>query len=391
MHQRVLDTHPDITPPLDQIAELVRGIDPLLPAALVRSTAQSVRARMTGLGPLEPLLADPQVTDVLINGPGLVWVERAGSLEPSDVRLDRASLDLLIERMVAPLGRRVDPTSPVVDGRLPDGSRVHVVVPPVAVDGPCVTIRRFVTKGVDLVDIAGPQVADLLRWAVRARSNIVVVGGTGSGKTTLLNALAASIPSGERVVTVEDAAELRLPFDHVVRLESRPASVEGPAAIDSRDLVRSALRMRPDRLIVGEVRDGAALDMVQAMNTGHDGSLSTLHANGCNDALHRLETLVLLAGVGLPHLAVRDHLRAAVDLIVHIARDAAGRRRVTEVAEVVGSGATEGGAGGVRTVAVDGSLVATPVRQVRDPSAGAPSPPSPSPSPSPPAEQRSER
>lgn len=367
-------THPEGTPPLEEIAEIVRRIDPLLPVGLVMGAARSVRARMSGLGPLEPLLADPEVTDILVNGPGRVWVERCGSLEVTDVSLDLATLGLLIERMVAPLGRRVDPTSPVVDGRLPDGSRVHVVVPPVAVDGPCLTIRRFAARGIDLVDIAGPEVSGLLRWAVRARSNIVVAGGTGTGKTTLLNALAAAIPVGERVITVEDAAELRLPFDHVVRLESRPASVEGPAAIDSRDLVRSALRMRPDRLIVGEVRDGAALDMVQAMNTGHDGSLSTLHANGCGDAVRRLETLVLLAGVGLPHEAVRDHLRAAVDMIVHIARDAAGRRRVVEVAEVVGPATARIGAA-TRPLAVDGAIVAVPEREIRDHSAGPPPPP----------------
>ena len=368
----MIAAHPDITPATDQIAEVVRQVDPLLPAGVVARTAESVRARMTGLGPLEPLLADARVTDILINGPGPVWVERAGSLQATDITLDRSSLDLLIERMVAPLGRRVDPTSPVVDGRLPDGSRVHVVVPPVAVDGPCVTIRRFATKGVDLADIAGPVVADLLRWTVRARFNIVVVGGTGSGKTTLLNALAASIPAGERVVTVEDAAELRLPSDHVVRLESRPASVEGPAAIDSRELVRSALRMRPDRLIVGEVRDGAALDMVQAMNTGHDGSLSTLHANGCRDALRRLETLVLLAGVGLPHGAVRDHLRSAVDLIVHIARDASGRRHIAQVAEVTSPDSPIVAEEPVRVLAQGSMVIASPARPAREPSAGPP-------------------
>lgn len=370
--KEVVAGHPDANPTVEQIAEVVRRIDPLLSSGSVRDTAEALRARMIGLGPLEPLLVDAEVTDIMINGPGPVWVERAGSVEPTEVTLDQPMLDLLIERMVAPLGRRVDPTSPVVDGRLPDGSRVHVVVPPVAVDGPCVTIRRFATKGVALTDIAGPHVADLLRWAVAARSNILVVGGTGSGKTTLLNALAASIPAGERVVTVEDAAELRLPSDHVVRLESRPASVEGPVAVDSRELVRSALRMRPDRLIVGEVRDGAALDMVQAMNTGHDGSLSTLHANGCHDALRRLETLVLLAGVGLPHEAVRDHLRSAVDLIVHIARDAGGRRHLAEVGEVTAPGAPVAAGEIVRTLARGPRVVAAPSRESREPAAGPP-------------------
>ena len=219
-----------------------------------------------------------------------------------------------------------------------DGSRVHVVVPPLAIDGPCLTIRRFGTRAIALSDVAGPEVVSLLEWAVRARANLLVVGGTGSGKTTLLNALAAAIPAGERIITVEDAAELRLPSDHVIRLETRPASVEGTASVSCRELVRNALRMRPDRLIVGEVRAGEALDMIQAMNTGHDGSLSTLHANGCDDALRRLETLVLLAGVGLPLEAVRDHLASAVDFVVHVRRGDAGHREVVAVAEVLPAG-----------------------------------------------------
>ncbi|CAN5792930.1 CpaF family protein [soil metagenome] len=326
-------TGADIPSPA-QLAELVRQIDPLLGASAVGEVVARVQARVTGLGPLEGLLGDPEVSDVLVNGPGPVWVERAGAIERTDVVLDRSTIDLLVERIVAPLGRRVDPASPVVDARLPDGSRVHVVVPPLAVDGPYLTIRRFATRRIDLADAASPEVARLLGWAVRARANVLVVGGTGSGKTTLLNALASVIAPTERIVTVEDAAELRLPSDHVVRLETRPASVEGVAAVDCRELVRNALRMRPDRLVIGEVRGGEALDLVQAMNTGHDGSLSTLHANSCEDAMRRLETLVLLAGVGLPLHAVREHLAAAVDLVVHIARSAGGGRRVVEVAEV---------------------------------------------------------
>ncbi|MBA3282259.1 MAG: CpaF family protein [Acidimicrobiia bacterium] len=258
VHARLLG-EADLEPPAPtRIAELVRQVDPLLSTAAVGDAVDRVRARVSGLGPLDPLLADPAVTDVLVNGPGPVWVERAGRIESTDIVLDRSTIDLLVERIVAPLGRRVDPASPVVDGRLADGSRVHVVVPPLAVDGPCVTIRRFAARAIHLGAVAEPGTVALLRWAVRARSNVIVVGGTGSGKTTLLNALATSIPRSERVITVEDAAELRLPSDHVVRLETRPSSVEGVAAVSCRELVRNALRMRPDRLIVGEVRAGEA-------------------------------------------------------------------------------------------------------------------------------------
>ena len=326
-----------------------------------------LQARVSGLGPLEALLDDPAITDVLVNGPGPVWVERSGQLEVTSIVLDRPGIDLLVERIVAPLGRRVDPASPVVDARLPDGSRVHVVVPPLAIDGPCLTIRRFAARRIALEEAAPPDVAELLRWAVRSRANMVVAGGTGSGKTTLLNALGASIPAHERVVTVEDAAELRFPSDHVVRLETRPASVEGVAAIDCRELVRNALRMRPDRLVVGECRGGEALDMVQAMNTGHDGSLSTLHANGCDDALRRLETLVLMAGVGLPLGAVRDHIAAAVDLVVHIARDVDGARRVMAVGEVPPPGRSSGdGMDPCRILADRHGVRAAPTRGHRD-------------------------
>ncbi len=335
VHQALVADERPGTPDQDQIEALVRAADPLLGGRAVAQAVARVEATVSGLGPLEPLLADPAVTDVLVNGPGPVWVDRAGRLVQTEVVVDGPTIDLVVERVLAPLGRRVDPASPVVDGRLADGSRVHVAVPPVAIDGTYLAIRRFGTRSIPLEEVCPPGVAPLLRWAVRARANVLVVGGTGSGKTTLLNALAAEVPPGERVVTVEDAAELRLPLDHVVRLETRPATVEGVAAVSCRDLVRAALRMRPDRIVVGEVRGGEALDMVQAMNTGHDGSLTTLHANGCDDALRRLETLVLLAGVGLPLDAVRDHLAAAVDLIVHIARDEQGRRTVCEVAEVI--------------------------------------------------------
>jgi pilus assembly protein CpaF len=264
-----------------------------------------------------------------------VWVERGGVLERTDVVLSTAAIDHAIERIVAPLGLRADRSSPLLDARLPDGSRVNAVVPPLAVDGPCLTIRRFGPRAVALAELCPPGVAALLGWAVAAHLNIVVVGGTGAGKTTLLNALAAAIPPGERIVTVEDAAELRLPGDHVVRLEARPANAEGAGAVGVRALVRNALRMRPDRILVGEVRGAEALDMLQAMNTGHEGSLSTCHANGPADALARLETMVLGGGVALPSAAVREQLVASVDLVVQVARVPGGGRRVVAVAEVV--------------------------------------------------------
>lgn len=377
VHHRLVDDPAGAPVTPERVAAELRAGAPLAPAGELAAAAARVCARVSGLGPLEVLLADPGVGDVLVNGPGPVWVERGGRLERTAVVLDRPTIDLLVERIVAPLGRRVDPASPMVDARLPDGSRVHVVVPPLAIDGPCVTIRRFGAVTIALDDVAPPGVAALLRWAVRARANVVVAGGTGSGKTTLLNALAGTIGPAERVITVEDAAELRLPSDHVVRLETRPGSVEGVAAVSCRDLVRGALRMRPDRLVVGEVRGGEALDMAQAMNTGHDGSLSTVHANGCADALRRLETLVLLAGVGLPLAAVRDHLAAAIDLVVHIARHADGSRRVVAVAEVVAPGSTPTGPRSaevpVRPLADEAGVIRLPHRPPREPAAGPPS------------------
>ncbi len=291
-------------------------------------------AEVQGLGPLEPLLADPTVTEVMVNGPGRVWVERAGCLERVALDLDAGSIEHLIEKVVGPLGLRVDRSAPLVDARLPDGSRVNAVVPPLAVDGPCLTIRRFGTRPVALSAFASPKVAALLAWAIGARFNILVSGGTGAGKTTLLNALGGHIPSGERVVTVEDAAELRLPADHVVRLEARPANAEGAGAVSVRTLVRNALRMRPDRILVGEVRGPEALDMLQAMNTSHEGSLSTCHANSPVDALRRLETMILMGDVDLPLDAVRTQLESALDLVVQVARAPGGSRQVVEVAEV---------------------------------------------------------
>ena len=282
------------------------------------------------------MLADAAVTEVMVNGPGPVWIERAGRLERTDLTLDQPAIEHLIEKVVAPLGLRVDRSSPLVDARLPDGSRVNAVVPPLSVDGPCLTIRRFGTRAVPLEAFCPPGVHELLTWAVTSRLNILVSGGTGAGKTTLLNALAAFIPDEERVVTVEDAVELRLPGSHVVRLEARPANAEGAGQVRLRDLVRNALRMRPDRIVVGEVRDEAALDMLQAMNTGHDGSICTVHANAPRDVLARVETMVLMAGVDLPVKAIREQVSNAIDLIVHQTRFKDGTRRITHVTEVVG-------------------------------------------------------
>jgi pilus assembly protein CpaF len=295
-----------------------------------------------GLGPLEVLLADPEVGEVLVNGPERVYVERRGVLEPTEVRFaDEEELRNAIERILAPLGRRVDELSPMVDARLADGSRVNVVIPPLAVDGPALSIRRFGARRPgpeELVDLGTLSVAqrDRLRDAVRDRRSVLVSGGTGSGKTTMLNALSSFVSPGERVVTIEDAAELRLQQAHVVRLESRPAGVEGRGEVTIRDLLRNALRMRPDRIVIGEVRGAEALDLLTALNTGHDGALSTVHANSPADALARLETLALMAGVGLPHAAIAEQVRRGIGLVVHLVRRPDGSRRVTEIAEVGG-------------------------------------------------------
>src|SRR5947208_5105829 len=313
-----------------------------------RELCERVLRLATGLGPLEPLLADPSVDEVMVNGPDSVWVERHGRLEPADVQF-AAEADLLhaIERILAPLGRRVDEASPLCDARLPDGSRVNVVIPPLALSGPCLTIRRFRRHGFSLSDLVengtlSEELASFLARCVRARASILVSGGTGSGKTTTLGALSGALPEGERIVTIEDAAELRLRQPHVVRLEARPANLEGRGEVTIRQLVRNALRMRPDRIVVGEVRGAEALDMLQALNTGHDGSLTTVHANSPEDALRRVETLALMAGVGLPHDAVREQVASALDLVVHQARGADGRRRVESVAEVVRLGDAAG-------------------------------------------------
>ena len=317
------------------LGDLVHRHAPLLDATETEAAVRRVQARMHGLGVLDGLLGDDDVTDVLVNGPGPVWIERHGRIEATDVVLDEAEVRRLVERVVTPLGLRADRRTPLVDARLPDGSRVHVAMPPLAVDGPYLTVRRFAARTLPVTSFAGPGVVELLVDAVRTRQNVVVVGGTGAGKTTLLNALCQHLDVGERIVTVEDAAELRLPGEHVVRLESRPASPDGLPAVTIRELVRSALRMRPDRIVVGEVRGGEALDMLQAMNTGHDGSLSTGHANGPVQALRRLETMALTAGVDLPLRAVRDQLCSAIDLLVHVGRAPGGSRQVLAVDRVV--------------------------------------------------------
>lgn len=362
---------------VDALDRLVREVAPLLGPSAAAAVVARVRDRATGLGPLEPLLADRGITEVMVNGPGPVWIERRGGLERSGVEVDARAVDHLVARVLAPVGARADRASPLADARLPDGSRVHVVVPPLAVDGPCITIRRFGTQAVPLDAYAGPATLELLAAAVADRRQIIVSGGAGAGKTTLLNALAGRIPRHERVVTVEDAAELRLPGDHVVRLEARPAGVEGTGAVTIRDLVRAALRMRPDRIVVGEVRGPEALDMLQAMTTGHDGSLSTCHANGPDDALRRLETMVLM-GADLPLRAVREQIASAVDLVVAVARRADGSRGVVEVAEVSRDPDDDVR---TRTLATGDRLVAAPVRPARrrpEPTALGP-PPSPAP------------
>ncbi len=295
-----------------------------------------------GLGPLEGLLADDSITEIMVNRFDEIYLERSGRLErhPSIFTSDRAVLGV-IERIVAPLGRRIDESSPMVDARLKDGSRVNAVIPPLAIKGPALTIRKFSRRALSADDLIGfgamsPDMAEFMRLAVLHRKNIVISGGTGSGKTTLLNVLSNFIPDGERIITIEDAAELRLAHSHLISLEARPANAEGRGQIAIRDLVKNALRMRPDRIVVGECRGGEALDMLQAMNTGHEGSLTTLHANSPRDALARLETLVLMAGMDLPLTAIRDQVVSAVDLIIQQARLADGRRVITGIVEVTG-------------------------------------------------------
>jgi len=293
-----------------------------------------------GYGPLERLLSDPSISEIMVNGPHEIWIERQGRLSETTLRFTDAShLRRIITKMVGQVGRRIDESSPLVDARLPDGSRVNAVIPPLSLSGPLLTIRKFRQDRFDIPELVqlqtlSPDAADFLTKCIQAELNILVSGGTGSGKTTLLNALSAAVPDRDRIVTIEDAAELRLAQQHVLRLEARPKNIEGEGEITIRDLVRNALRMRPDRIIVGEVRGAEALDMLQAMNTGHEGSLSTVHANSPRDALNRVETMVLMAGYELPLRAIRQHASSALDMIVHLDRLDDGSRRVTEITEV---------------------------------------------------------
>ncbi|MDQ3940771.1 MAG: CpaF family protein [Actinomycetota bacterium] len=295
-----------------------------------------------GLGPLEPFIRDPDVSEVMVNDPYTIYVERAGKLYATEARFqDEDQLRHTIEKIVARVGRRIDESSPYVDARLPDGSRVNAIIPPLAVDGPALTIRKFAADPLGVDDLVSfgtftPAVADFFDACVRGRANIIVSGGTGAGKTTTLNVLSSFLPEDERIITIEDAAELRLQQPHIVRLEHRPPNIEGRGEVSVRDLVRNALRMRPDRIVVGEVRGSEAIDMLQAMNTGHDGSISTVHANAPRDTLARLETMVLMAGTELTVRAIREQIASALDLIVHQARLKDGTRRVTHVTEVVG-------------------------------------------------------
>ena len=314
---------------------------PMTSADRVR-IAQEIADEILGYGPLEPLLRDPEVTEIMVNGHDQIYVERAGRISTAaNTFTDENHLRRTIDKIVGRVGRRVDESSPMVDARLADGSRVNAVVPPVALDGSMLTIRKFAADPFTFHDLIAfgtmtRSTSDFLHACVQGRLNVVISGGTGSGKTTTLNVVSSFIPDDERIVTIEDAAELQLKQRHVLRLESRPANIEGKGQITIRDLVRNSLRMRPDRIVVGEVRDGAALDMLQAMNTGHDGSITTVHANTPRDSISRLETMVLMAGIDLPMRAIREQVASAVDLIVHQQRLRDGSRRITHITEVVG-------------------------------------------------------
>jgi pilus assembly protein CpaF len=326
--------------PPEQLERMLRDLlldaDPLLPQRDRQRLVTRLAHDVAGLGPLEPLLADPTVTEVMVNGGGSCFVERAGRLEPLPLVLEDAQIRHVVERVIAPLGLRFDRAAPIVDARLADGSRLHAVMPPLAVDGVCLTIRRFTLADATLLDFeVDGDAAGLLAWAVAAGWNLLVAGGTSTGKSTLVQALARGIDAGERIVTIEETAELALPLPHVVRLEARPPNAEGAGAVSVRDLVRAALRMRPDRIVVGETRGGEALDLLQALNTGHDGAISTVHASSPDGAIQRLLTLAQFAGSGVPHDALCKQVGGALDAVLQVERVAGGGRRVASMSEVV--------------------------------------------------------
>ncbi len=325
----------------DFVTEVLNEGELRLNEAERRRLAEDLIQEMIGVGPLAPLMADPAITDILVNGPSIVYVERFGKLEQTDIRFrDNAHLVRIIQRIAARVGRRIDEASPMVDARLADGSRVNATLPPISLDGPTLSIRRFGQRRLQMSDLVrmgmlAPAMCEFLDVSVKARRNIIISGGTGAGKSTFLGALAESIPDAERIITIEDAAELILQQSHVIRMETRPPNLESQGRIGARELVINALRMRPDRIIVGEVRSSEALDMLQAMNTGHDGSMTTIHANSPRDAMARLETMVLMAGVELPSRAIREQIVAAVDLIVQVRRFEDGVRRIDCMTEVL--------------------------------------------------------
>ena len=328
---------------VSRLAEIVLAQEAMpLSAAERERLVNDVQHELFGLGPLEPLLKDPTVSDILVNSHDTIYIERRGKIEATNVRFkDDEHLMRVIERIVSSVGRRIDESSPMVDARLQDGSRVNAIIPPLSIDGPVLSIRRFGADPLRMTALIENKaltkdIADMLQMVVHARLNILISGGTGAGKTTLLNALSAFIPENERIVTIEDSAELQLQQPHVVRLETRPPNIEGKGEVTQRDLVRNALRMRPDRIVIGEVRGGEAIDMLQAMNTGHDGSLTTIHANTPRDAIARLETMIQMTGMRLSDRAMRQQIASALNLVVQVARMSDGARRVTSISEITG-------------------------------------------------------
>jgi pilus assembly protein CpaF len=327
---------------IERLKQIYEGMHINLPESLRIQTIRDIEDELLGYGPIQPLLDDPEISEVMVNGPHNIYIERKGKITKTNITfIDDAHVMRIIERIIMPLGRHIDGDSPTVDARLPDGSRVNAVIPPVAIDGPTITIRKFSKEKLNVAQLIEMRtltadMAEFMRACVISRLNILISGGTGSGKTTTLNALSDFIPENERIVTIEDAAELQLKQEHVVHLETKAPGVEGRGAVNTRDLVRNSLRMRPDRIVVGECRGGEALDMLQAMNTGHDGSLTTIHANTPRDTLSRLETLVLMSGLVLPIKVIREQIASAMDLIVQQARFKDGTRRITNITEVVG-------------------------------------------------------